>query len=160
MSAAVDTKPLATRELTITRIFDAPRELVFKAWTDPKQLAKWWGPKGFTNPVCEANAKPGGAIWIVMRAPDGTEYPMKGIFREIVEPERLVFVVTPVDLVGTSLIEAITTVTFAEQGAKTRVTVHARAVALVAIGVRMIEGIEAGWSQSLDRLGELMAGTR
>jgi len=160
MSAAVDTKPLATRELTITRIFDAPRELVFKAWTDPKQLAKWWGPKGFTNPVCEANAKPSGAIWIVMRAPDGTEYPMKGIFREIVEPERLVFVATPVDLVGTSLIEAITTVTFAEQGAKTRVTVHARAVALVAIGVRMIEGIEAGWSQSLDRLGELMAGTR
>jgi uncharacterized protein YndB with AHSA1/START domain len=160
MSAAVDTKPLATRELTITRIFDAPRELVFKAWTDPKQLAKWWGPKGFTNPVCEANAKPGGAIWIVMRAPDGTEYPMKGIFREIVEPERLVFVATPVDLVGTSLIEAITTVTFAEQGAKTRVTVHARAVALVAIGVRMIEGMEAGWSQSLDRLGELMAGTR
>ena len=74
---------LAQRELTIARIVDASRELVFKAWTDPKQVAQWWGPKGFTNPVCEMDVRPGGAFRIVMRAPDGIEYPTTGIFSEI-----------------------------------------------------------------------------
>src|SRR6266568_1315682 len=80
----------AERVLVIERIFDAPPNLVFKAWTDPKQVAQWWGPKGFTNPVCEMDARPGGAFVIHMRAPDGTVYPTKGVFREIIEPERLV----------------------------------------------------------------------
>src|ERR1700722_3962453 len=73
----------AERELKITRVFDAPREVVFKAWTDPKLLAQWWGPKGFTNPVCELDARPGGAIRVHMRGPDGTVYPMGGMFHEI-----------------------------------------------------------------------------
>ena len=85
------------RELTIRRTFAAPRALVWQAWTDPRQLAKWWGPHGFTNPVCEIDLRPGGAIHIVMRAPDGTDYPMRGEFREIVPPERLVFTNYPVD---------------------------------------------------------------
>ena len=63
----------AERVLVIERIFDAPPNLVFKAWTDPKQVAQWWGPKGFTNPVCEMDVRPGGALRIVMRAPDGAE---------------------------------------------------------------------------------------
>src|SRR5258705_11639360 len=88
MTAQADTKPL-TREVTITRLVGAPRELVFRAWTDPKHLAQWWGPRGFTNPVCEVDLRVGGALRIVMRAPNGTEYPMRGVFREIVAPERL-----------------------------------------------------------------------
>lgn len=78
------------KEVTITRIFDAPPELVFKAWTDPTLVAQWWGPKGFTNAVCEFNVLPGGSIRIDMRGPDGVVYPMKGIFHEIVKPERIV----------------------------------------------------------------------
>src|SRR5258708_29275739 len=93
---------LAERELVITRIFDAPRELVFKVWTDPKHLAQWWGPQGFTNPVCEIDLRPGGALRIVMRAPDGAEHPMTGIYREIVAPERLGFPTLPVHSAGTS----------------------------------------------------------
>src|ERR1700689_4045546 len=81
----------AGRELTITRVFDAPRNIVFAAWTDAKQLAQWWGPTGFTNPVCEIDVRPGGAIRIDMRAPDGTIYPMTGVFVEIVPLERIVF---------------------------------------------------------------------
>src|SRR6266576_3421118 len=69
--------------LVLTRVFDAPRELVFKAWTDTKHMAQWWGPNGFTNPVCELDARAGGAIRIDMRAPDGAVYPMKGVFEEI-----------------------------------------------------------------------------
>ena len=65
-------------EFVITTIINAPRALVFKAWTDPKQMAQWWGPKGFTNPVCEMDVRPGGAHRIVMRGPDGTDYPIKG----------------------------------------------------------------------------------
>ena len=75
------------QELITTRIFDAPREVVFRAWTDPERLKRWWGPKGFTNPVCEVDVRTGGAIRIDMRAPDGAVYPMTGAFVEIVEPE-------------------------------------------------------------------------
>ena len=66
------------RELVITRIFDAPRELVFQAWTDPEHLKKWWGPHGFTNPVCDVDLRLGGRWSILMRGPDGTEYPCGG----------------------------------------------------------------------------------
>ncbi|MGZ3593758.1 MAG: SRPBCC domain-containing protein, partial [Syntrophales bacterium] len=83
--------PVKERVLVITRFFDAPRDIVFKAWTDEKLVAQWWGPNGFANPVCELDARPGGAIHIDMRGPDGVVYPMKGIFHEIAEPERLVF---------------------------------------------------------------------
>ncbi len=69
MTATAQAAPPAKRELNITRIFDAPRSLVFKMWTDPKHVAQWWGPKGFTNPVCERDVRPGGALRIVMRGP-------------------------------------------------------------------------------------------
>ena len=109
----------AERELKITRVFDAPREVVFKAWTDPKLLAQWWGPKGFTNPVCELDARPGGAIRVHMRGPDGTVYPMGGMFHEIVEPERIVFTSTAhQDEAGEPQLEVFNTVTFAEHNGK------------------------------------------
>jgi uncharacterized protein YndB with AHSA1/START domain len=140
------------RTVVITRVFDAPRELVWKAWTDSKHMAQWWGPQGFTNPVCEMDVRPGGALRIVMRAPDGTEYPMKGVLREVVKPERLVFTAVAEDENGNPLLEALTTVTFAELGGKTELTVHACAVGLAAVAKRMLEGMQAGWTQSLDRL--------
>ena len=77
------------RELLISRIIDAPRERVFKAWT--QQLPRWWGPHGMTTPVCEMDLRPGGIFRTVMRAPDGMEYPTRGVFLEVVEPERIVF---------------------------------------------------------------------
>ncbi len=148
------------RVLVIERVFEAPRSLVFKAWTDPEHLAQWWGPKGFTNPVCEMDVRPGGAIRIVMRAPDGAEYPMTGVFREIVKPERLVFTNIAVDQKGNPLIDGLTTVTFAEHSDKTKLTLHTSAVGLVARAAAMLEGMEAGWTQSLERLAEHLAKAR
>jgi uncharacterized protein YndB with AHSA1/START domain len=82
--------PAEEREFLISRVFDASRDLVWKAWTDPKHMARWWGPKAFTNPVCEMDVRPGGAHRIVMRGADGVEYPLKGVYREVAAPERLV----------------------------------------------------------------------
>ena len=148
------------RTVVITRVFDAPCELVFKAWTEAAHLAQWWGPKGFTNPVCEVDARPGGKLRIVMRAPDGAEHPMTGVFREVTAPTRLVFTSAAVDRDGKPLLEGLTTVTFAEQGGRTKLTVESRAVGLVAYAARMLEGMDAGWTQSIDRLGEQLARMR
>ena len=109
--------PTEHRELTIVRLFDAPRALVFAAFTDPVHLARWWGPHGFTNPVCEFDARPGGAFRIHMQAPDGTIHVTQGVVREIVKPERLVFTVALLEDDGSIRLENLTTVTFAEGGA-------------------------------------------
>jgi uncharacterized protein YndB with AHSA1/START domain len=144
----------AYRELVLTRVIDAPRELVFRMWTDPAHLAKWWGPKALTNPMCEIDPRPGGALRIVMRAPDGTDYPMAGMFREVVAPERLVFTNCALDRDGKVVLDGLTTVTFAEQDGKTKLTVQTRATALVPAAARYLEGMEAGWQQTLDGLEE------
>jgi uncharacterized protein YndB with AHSA1/START domain len=149
--------PRAEREVTITRVFDAPRPLVFAAWTDPRHLAQWWGPKGFTNPVCEFEARVGGAIRIHMRGPDGTVYPMQGEVRELVPPERLVFANTAIDAAGNPVIEGLTTVTFTEAAGKTRLVVYSRAKAVVAQALVNLQGMEIGWSQSIERLEALLA---
>lgn len=83
------TSTQSDREIVITRIFNAPRELVFKAWTEAKHIEQWWGPEGFTTRVTEMDLRPGGQWCYVMISPDGTEYPVQGVFREIVPPERL-----------------------------------------------------------------------
>ncbi len=147
----------AQQELVMTRILDAPREVVFKAWTDPARVKLWWGPKGFTNPVCELDPRPGGAIRIHMRAPDGVVYPMTGVFNEIVEPERLVFTSGALDEKGTPLFEILTTVTFAEHGGKTKLTMHAKVMMATAAAAPHLAGMEMGWSQTLDRLAEYVA---
>jgi uncharacterized protein YndB with AHSA1/START domain len=145
------------KEITITRIVDAPRALVFAAWTDPKRLQEWWGPKGFTNPVCEWDARPGGALTIVMRAPDGADYPMKGVFQEVVALERISFTNIALDTAGNTLLEGFTTVTFADEGARTKLTVQTGATGLVAAAPAMLEGMQAGWTQSLEKLDTLLA---
>jgi uncharacterized protein YndB with AHSA1/START domain len=144
-------------EVTLTRIFDAPRDLVWKAWTDPAMLARWWGPHGFTNPRCEADVRAGGKILIHMRAPDGTVFPMTGTFDEVAEPECLVFRAVPIDDNGAALLESLTTVTFHDLGGRTKVIVHASAAPLQPVADQMLKGMEAGWTQSLERLAELVA---
>ena len=105
-------------------MLDAPRELVFKAWIEPAQVAQWWGPSGFTNSVCELDARQGGKIRIVMCVPNGVDYPMSGTFREIVPPHRLVFTAVAEDAEGKPILESLTTVSFVEIGGKTELTMH------------------------------------
>ena len=155
---AAQSKPLAEREITITRTFDAPRALVFKAWTDATMLAQWWGPKGFTNPLCEFDARAGGKIRIHMRAPDGSVYPMNGEVREIVPPERLVFTNNALDAEGNHVTEGLTTVTFSQEGGKTRLVLHTRGTAVAEIAVQYLQGMEMGWTMSIDKLAALLAG--
>jgi uncharacterized protein YndB with AHSA1/START domain len=147
------------QELVLTRVLYAPRELVFKAWTDPKHVAQWWGPHGFTNPVCELDVRPGGAIRIHMRGPDGTVYPMTGVCQEIVEPERLVFTSAALGADGNLMFEVLTTVTFAEQNGKTKQTMRARVIKTTAQAAQYLAGMEAGWTQSLERLAKSLAKT-
>jgi uncharacterized protein YndB with AHSA1/START domain len=144
-------------QLVITRVFGAPPEDVFEAWTDPAQMQRWWGPKNFTNPVCELDVRPGGAWRIIMRAPDGMEYECSGVYSEVVKPERLVFSNNALDRDGKRLLEGVTSVTFAPQGGKTKLTLETRVVGLVSYAAQMIAGMETGWNQSLDRLAELVA---
>jgi uncharacterized protein YndB with AHSA1/START domain len=142
------------RDVVITRVFDAPRELVFRAWTDPKHMAQWWGPKYFTNRVEQMDVRPGGAWRIVMCAPDGAEHPAQGVYREIVPPEQLVFTNDAVDKNGGVIIAGFTTVTFDDQNGKTKLTLRTRGVAMVAYAAQYLQGMETGWTQSLERLAE------
>lgn len=139
-------------EVVIRRALNAPRELVFQVWTDPAHLVHWWGPHGFTNPRCEADARPGGAIRIDMRGPDGTVYPMIGEFREVVPPERLVFTSSALDANGQPLFENLNIVTFADEGGKTAVTVRASVTTRTVAAEQYLKGMEMGWTQTVDRL--------
>ncbi len=143
--------------LVITRVLDAPRSRVFEAWTDPTQVAQWWGPHGFTNPLCELDVRPGGAIRIDMRAPNGTVYPMTGVYREIVEPERLVFTSAALDGAGKPLFEVLNTLIFGDQGGKTTLALEARVVKATAEAAPYLAGMEAGWTQTLERLEAYVA---
>jgi uncharacterized protein YndB with AHSA1/START domain len=145
--------------LKLTRLIAAPRTRVWTAWTDPIQLAKWWGPKGFTNPRCEIDARPGGTLHIDMRGPDGTVYPMSGVVRELVPLERLVFTSGALDEAGEAMFEVTNTLTFADEAGGTRMNLE---VVVTAIhdpkAANHLPGMEQGWSQSLDRLEALTAG--
>jgi uncharacterized protein YndB with AHSA1/START domain len=142
--------------ILLTRVFNAPRDLVFKAWTDPVHLARWWGPHGFTNPRCEWDLRPGGKIHVDMRGPDGTVYPMFGEYREIVEPERLVFTAGALDGDGRRLFEILNTVTFAESGDGTTVTLRTELQNVLPEAAHYLDGQLEGWSQSLERFAELL----
>jgi len=143
-------------DLVMTRVFDAPKELVFTAWTETRHVAQWWGPKGFTNPVCEMDVRAGGAIRIHMRAPDGVVYPMTGVFQEIAAPERLVFLCSALDDKGNSMFDVLSTVTFAEERGKTALTLQLRVIKATAAAPQYLKGMEMGWTQSFDRLGALL----
>jgi uncharacterized protein YndB with AHSA1/START domain len=156
MTAATKTASHGEASLTLTREFDAPRTLVWKAWTDPKMMAQWFGPRGFTIPVCELDVCKGGSLRIVMRGPDGNDLPMKGVFLAVIEPERLVFTNIATDHDGKHLLEGETEVTFSEKDGKTTLVLKTRAVGLVPMAPQMLAGMEAGWTQSIDKLQELV----
>jgi uncharacterized protein YndB with AHSA1/START domain len=148
-----DTMTASERELVITRVFDAPRDLVWKAWTEPERIKQWSAPKGFTIPVAEGELRPGGAWKSCMRKPDGTDLWLAGVYREIDEPQRLVFTHAWLDQHGDPGPETLVTVTLAERGAKTEMTF--RQSGFDSADSR--EGHAGGWNECFDRLGELLA---
>jgi len=143
----------ADRELILTRIIDAPRELVFRMWTDPAHLAKWWGPQGFTTPSCTMDVRPGGAWRICMRAPDGVDHWVQGVYREVVAPERLVYTFVWSDAAGKPHYETLVTVTFDERGDKTELTLHQSIFKSVAAR----DEHQGDWSKELQRFAEYLA---
>lgn len=158
------------RIFVITRFFAAPRALVFKLWTEPQHMAQWWGPRDFTNPVCQMDLRPGGAWRITMRAPDGTDYPLKGIFHDIAPPEHLVMSVDLSehpeswhDLVGPSRDKSqlrprladFWTVSFDEKNGVTKLTVAFQLDSAATRDALLRIGMKEGWGQSFDRLEAL-----
>ncbi|HEX2080973.1 MAG TPA: SRPBCC family protein [Longimicrobium sp.] len=110
----------ADREIVLTRVFDARPELVFQAWTDPRHLPHWWGPDGFTITLHECEVRVGGTCRFTMHGPDGTDYPNRIVYREIVRPERLVY--DHGDDVDDDPNMFLVTVTFGDEGGRTRLT--------------------------------------
>lgn len=152
----------AEQELVIERIFDAPRGLVWKAWTDPDHFKRWWGPKDFTSPSCKIDLRVNGKVLWCMRGPDGKDYWTTGAYREIVPMERLVYTdnfadekgnIVPAShygLPGDWPPESIVTVTFEQVGKKTKMTL--RHVGIPSGTMSEMTGV--GWNQSFDKLAE------
>lgn len=151
---------MTDRELIITRIFDAPRQLVWKAWTDSERVKRWWGPKNYTAPVCKIDLRVGGKNLYCMRSPEGQDYWSTGVYKEIVAPERIVCTDSFADAEGNVVpashygmggdwpLELRVTVTFEEHAGKTKLTLkHAGIPA-----GQMSDSTEAGWNQSFDKL--------
>jgi len=150
------------QELVITRVFDAPRDLVWKAWTEPEHVMEWWGPKGFTAPIVKTDFRVGGKSLLCMRSPEGEDYWSTGVYREIVEPEKIVTTdsfsdaqgnVVPASHYGMSgdwPSELLVTVTFEEDDGKTKLTLRHEGFP----DRENRELAKAGWSESLDKLAE------
>jgi uncharacterized protein YndB with AHSA1/START domain len=159
--------PGAGQDLVVARVFDAPRELVFRAWTEPEHLKRWWGPEGFTMPYCEIDLREGGVFLRCMRSPEGRDTWVTGVFREVVVPERLVLTDSFADADGNVVpaehyglepglpLERLITVTFEEQAGSTRVNVrHAGLLP----GVDR-ELVRHGWADGLEGLAEYLETT-
>jgi uncharacterized protein YndB with AHSA1/START domain/ketosteroid isomerase-like protein len=137
-----------TRTLAITRVFEAPPDAVFRAWTDPALARTWWSPRGFSTVACEMDARPGGAWHVRMRSPSGRTHDERGVFREVAAPDRLVFSQVWDDPSGKPGVETLVTVTFEPHGAAaTRVRFEQSGFATAA----SCDGHEGGWSSCFDR---------
>jgi uncharacterized protein YndB with AHSA1/START domain len=141
----------ADREMIVTRVLDAPRELVFDAWTKPHHVARWWGPNGFTTTIHEMDVRPGGEWRLVMHGPDGTDYRNHFVFIDVVRPERIVFKHEPE--AGTEAVSFQSTVTFAEREGRTEVTIHHVFPSAAALENAVAKhGAREGAKQTLERL--------
>ncbi len=139
------------REVVVTRVVDAPRRLVFEAWTSPKHVPLWMlGPEGWTMPVCEIDLRPGGAWHFVWRRADGTEMGMHGVYREVSPPERVVHT----ESWGADWPETINTLVLSEQAGKTTITLTVLYPSKEARDAALKTGMKEGLSESLARLAE------
>jgi len=165
-----------SKEFIIKRILNAPRELVFKAWTNPKHMEHWWGPMDFEIPVCKMDVRPGGAYRIVMRSKDDVDYPIKGEYQEVIEPRKLVMTqdtsehpdewknlvessigpdkkkirYDPVNPVGEVLLKVLLEDLNGKTNLVIRIMFESSAIRDAMVNI----GMNDGWSQSLDRLSE------
>jgi uncharacterized protein YndB with AHSA1/START domain len=150
------------KELTLTRELDVSRDLVWKYWTDEKLIQQWWGPRGVSNPTCVWEAKPQGNIHIVMLAGKelgslaGQEWPMTGTFKELQKPDKLVFTANAI-MNGKPILEHETTVTLEETNGKTKMTVHIVVTMVTPEAAGALQGMDMGWNQQLDKLGESLS---
>lgn len=150
---------MSAGEVLITRTFDAPRQLVWQAWTDPKHIMQWWGPAGFNNETCASDLRVGGRFQLEMRAPDGNVYPCIGTFREIVEHERIVYDGEAAEghPCGAGIPPlAVVTVSFAEQNGKTRLTLHTRFASLERKQAAAEARFIVSWEEAMDRLAQAL----
>jgi uncharacterized protein YndB with AHSA1/START domain len=139
-----------------TRILDAPRRRVFDAWTRAEHLEQWFGPKGFAVTDCVADPRPGGVFRLCMRAPSGAAYWVRGEFREVVVPERLVITCTMTDEDGVPRLAEVINVDFEDTGSRTRLRLNSTARGSGAKAASMLSGMHTGWTQTVDRLGILL----
>src|SRR5687767_9236495 len=145
------------REILLTRIFHAPRERVFEACTKPEYLRKWFGPHGYTLPVCEVDFRPGGSFHYVLRGPDGSEMAMRGEICEIDAPERIVQTES-YDVPGFGWTPpSVNTMTLVERDGKTTLTTQVVHVSKEARDGHVGSGMEVGAGETFDRLEELLA---
>ena len=140
--------------VSTTRLYAAPRERVFECWTRAEHLAHWFAPGGFTIHSVEADARAGGTFQLVMRAPDGGEHQVRGRYREVSPPDHLVIDCRATDENDVERLDEVIRVSFASEGGGTRLTLHAVAGGEGPEAARMLGGMERGWSETLDRLGE------
>jgi uncharacterized protein YndB with AHSA1/START domain len=159
MSQPADTLQVTTptdREIVMTRVFDAPRDLVFEAWTKPEHVRHWWGLRSSTMVLCEADVRPGGSWRYVTTAQDGAEVPFTGVYQEVTPPERLVYTeiydVEPFN----SGDPAVNTVTFTEQEGRTLTTTTTVYPTKEVRDFVLGTGMEHGAAESYDRLAELL----
>jgi len=143
------------KTLILTRIFDAPRAVVFEAWVDPKRAAVWWGPQDFSNLSCQMDVRPGGAYRVRMRAPDGTIYTKRGIYQEIVPLERLVFTWAWENPDGVPGHETLVTIQFEDHGKATKLTLHQT----VFESASSCDSHRIGWLSCFDRFAAYLAET-
>jgi uncharacterized protein YndB with AHSA1/START domain len=144
-------------DLVLTRVFDAPRALVWQAWTEAEHFSKWYCPYGFTIPECELDPRPGGVLRIIMRGPAGSEHPMHAVFDEVAAPDRLVFTSTLDGADGAPMFVVQDTVTFDEQaGNRTLLTLRRHIVMATDEAAGPLAGIAEGTRQTFERLAELL----
>lgn len=158
MTATPATTSTSDRELVLTRVIDAPRAKVFKAWTDPELLKQWFAPRPYTTPVAELDVRPGGANLVVMRDPEGKDHPNRGVYLEVVENERLVFTDAYTRAWEPSEKPFMTVIlSFEDEGGKTRYTARARHWTVADRETHEKMGFDQGWGLCTDQLAALVA---